>query len=195
MIMNEWSITNAEEHLPAHPVLGPATKTLANLMRATNRNSDGWAYWQLPSKAAVKLMTLIEQGMAWDREQYQHPRTAEPTAAELKRALVPIKRFKATCGFDFEIVETLPPPPPPPAPDPDPLMTITVTRSAGKDGAVLVLIDTTEETGPIRVLVNDDPAFVQAEYEHTGSEPWPEAREMRFEIMPELIAYTHKMVR
>lgn len=51
---------------------------------------------------------------------------------------------------------------------------ITVTRSAGNDRAVLVLIDTTFEPdasdgGPgLRVLINDDEAYVGKAYEFGG---------------------------
>jgi hypothetical protein len=53
---------------------------------------------------------------------------------------------------------------------------VTITRSGGKDGAIVVFIDTEFEPdgsdkGPgLRVLVNDDPAYVGKEHEENRTE-------------------------
>lgn len=68
------------------------------------------------------------------------------------------------------------------------IMTIYVTRSSGSDGAILILIDTAEGAGPIRVAVNDGNVFAQADYEH--SEPPREARQKSMTVTAADIAYT-----
>jgi hypothetical protein len=92
--MNEDEIAWAETRYRLHPVLGPATRTLANLVEWTNANSDGWPYWRKPAQAAAKLMALIEQGERHDRGKYQGPRTPDVTVQDYKRALTPLKAFR-----------------------------------------------------------------------------------------------------
>jgi hypothetical protein len=98
MWMNTWEIEEAANRFSGHPILGPATKTLQNLERWTNSHSDGWPYWQKPSRAAAKLMEMIEAA---------HPFRdgKEPTEAEYKAALRPVKAFRTRQGADFEIVD------------------------------------------------------------------------------------------
>jgi hypothetical protein len=62
----------------------------------TNRNSDGWAYWPKPVRAAKNLMVLLESGDRWD--------PADVTEAELKKAIVPIKSFLTRHGVAHEEV-------------------------------------------------------------------------------------------
>jgi len=105
--MNEWDINEAANLFETHPVLGPATRTLSNLRDAVNGCSDGWAYWRKPAAAANRLMELIEQGRQWRREEFQHPRTPEPTAEQLRAALRPIKVFRTRHpNCRFKIVES-----------------------------------------------------------------------------------------
>src|SRR4051794_31203879 len=89
--MNEWEIEDAAIRYRNHDLLGPATKTLANLADWTNHNSDGWPYWSTPCRAAAKLMELIERdGTA--KYHFDDDRE-DVTAAELKAAYTPIKAF------------------------------------------------------------------------------------------------------
>jgi len=104
MWMNEHDIKEAADRHREHPVLGPATATLKNLMEWTNDNSDGWPYWQPPSKAAAKLQELI-QG---DRMSRFDDERADATKAKLTAALAPVKAFRTRRSAEFEIVETLP---------------------------------------------------------------------------------------
>lgn len=78
--MNEAEIDEYARRHAGHPLLGPATKFLADFRDVVNANSDGWAYWAPPLRAADKLMTLIEK-----------PQTADEAALGL--ALRPIKSF------------------------------------------------------------------------------------------------------
>jgi len=95
--MNEWDIQRVVAVYDRHPILGPASKTLESLKNWTNENSDGWAYWPKPCRAAAKLMELLERD----------PRYGEAvvTEAEYKAALRPIKAFRTRQGADFEIVD------------------------------------------------------------------------------------------
>lgn len=75
----------------------------------------------------------------------------------------------------------------------DPIVTVTVTRSAGPDGAVLVLIDTTEHfqegSRPIRILLNDADVFADVPYLHPDDDDLREAKEVTVDVMAEQIAY------
>lgn len=101
--MNEWEVEEAAERYAAHPVLGPATATLRNLMRWTNRNSDGWPYWAKPTRAAARLMELIERD-GTSRYRFDDERE-DATVVEYQAALRPIKAFRTRQGADFAIVE------------------------------------------------------------------------------------------
>lgn len=101
--MNKWDIERAREMYRDHPILGPATATVANLRAAANANSDGWDYWPAPARAAARLMELIERD-GTSRYAYDAVRP-DATAAELKKALAPVKAFRTRSGIDFEIVE------------------------------------------------------------------------------------------
>jgi hypothetical protein len=96
LYMNEYEIEHALDRNGNDPVLGPASLTLWNLMRWTNENSDGWAYWPKPCRAAKGLQEFIQK--------YSYP-CAYASPAEYKAALRPIKAFRTRQGADFEIVE------------------------------------------------------------------------------------------
>jgi hypothetical protein len=97
--MNAYEIEDAAERHITHPVLGPATRTLLNLRDYANTNSDGWAYWPKPARAAAKLMELIEP---W---QYRFADQDAVAVAEYRKALAPVKAFRTKQKADFEIVE------------------------------------------------------------------------------------------
>ena len=101
--MNEYDIEMAARQHSLHPVLGPAIQTLDNLRYWTNQNSDGWAYWPKPCRAAARLMELIEgDGTSFYRfDDYRQDATVE----KLKAALKPIKAFRTRFNANFEIVE------------------------------------------------------------------------------------------
>lgn len=89
--MNTWDIDTSVNRYRHDAVLGPATRTLSNLRDAADNNSDGWAYWPKPARAAAKLMELIERGTA--------------TQAELRAALAPVKAFRTKSKIEFVIEE------------------------------------------------------------------------------------------
>lgn len=86
--MNYYDIDEAARTYRAHPLLGPATRTLQRLEDTTNQCSDGWAYWPKPARSALKLITLIQE---YDRNRWRDEDRVEPTLAQLKAAYAPIK--------------------------------------------------------------------------------------------------------
>lgn len=101
--MNEWDIARAEDRYAGHPILGPAVRTLRSLVEWTNSNSDGWAYWPKPCRAAARLMELIERD-GTSRYKFDDERE-DVTVAEYRAALRPIKAFRTRQGANFEILE------------------------------------------------------------------------------------------
>jgi len=98
LFMNEYEVEDALRRFSGHPVLGPASRTLANLVDWTNRNSDGWAYWPKPCRAAKALQELFPR--RWDDDTDE-----EYLAEQYRRALRPIKAFRTRQAADFVIVE------------------------------------------------------------------------------------------
>jgi hypothetical protein len=98
--MNDWEIDDAVERHRHHPILGPATQTLHNLAACADANSDGWAYWPKPARAAAKLMELIE-GDPTDR----FAERDDVTKAQLKAAYRPIRSFLTRHKLTCEIIE------------------------------------------------------------------------------------------
>lgn len=100
--MNEHEIEDNLGRWEDHPVLKAASQTLSNLKDAANANSDGWAYWPKPARAAAKLMDLIERD---GTSEYRWGDREDATVAALKAAYSPIKAFRTRTGVQFEIVE------------------------------------------------------------------------------------------
>jgi hypothetical protein len=102
MFLNEYDVAEALVTFAEHPILGPATRTLSALVIATNANSDGWAYWPKPSRAARKLQELIVRDGTY---QYRSGDRPDVTVAEYRKALAPLKAFRTRSGLSFEIFE------------------------------------------------------------------------------------------
>jgi hypothetical protein len=98
--MNEYDIEDAVLRWSYDPVLGPAARTLHNLMVEVNRSSDGWPYWSPPSRASRKLQELLGSV-----DGPSHGRTREELTAAYKAALIPIKSFRTRMVLNFEIEE------------------------------------------------------------------------------------------
>lgn len=103
MWMNEYDVLDAVEYWRDQPLLAAASQTLQNLMDKVNANSDGWAYWKAPQKAAAKLMETIQLAHAYDRRGVDLP--LDDVRSKLRKALVPIKSFRTRSGLDFVIVD------------------------------------------------------------------------------------------
>ena len=101
--MDEYDIEQAVERWRDHPLLGPASRTLAALAAWADDGKDGWMTWPLPMNAAQRLMELIERD---GRRRYQADRVrADVTVEELKKAYTPIKGLRTKMAADFEIEE------------------------------------------------------------------------------------------
>jgi len=75
------------------------------LRDAADANSDGWAYWPKPARAAARLMELIERdGTA--RYRFDQERK-DVTGAGLRKAYAPIKAFRRRSGLSFEIYDPI----------------------------------------------------------------------------------------
>lgn len=96
MWMNEYDIEEALR-LTARfelPVARHAAEILSRLKDWTNENSDGWPYWQKPSRAADKLMTALESAIGASRR----GDNVDMTEAQLQKTLTPIKSFLTRRG-------------------------------------------------------------------------------------------------
>lgn len=91
--MNEYDVNDAVRRWTYDPVLGPAARTLQNLMQAVNSNSDGWPYWQAPRRASKLLQALVTTP----------PKTREEQKLAYTKALTPLKRFRTVKGIHFEV--------------------------------------------------------------------------------------------
>ena len=76
------------------------------LLRAVNalrvwadENSDGWAYWPKPAKAAARAMEAIQPDVT--RRAWELP---DVTDADLTKALSPIKAFLTRQGADWKAI-------------------------------------------------------------------------------------------
>ena len=98
--MNEYDIDDALGYFRDDPIVGPAVVTLDNLRRCVDRNSDGWAYWPKPTRAAAQLMELIGEA----QREYRYSGETTVTAAQVRKAYGPIKAFLTRSGLTCEIV-------------------------------------------------------------------------------------------
>jgi hypothetical protein len=107
MWMNEHEVEETFDRLdsahPAVPNLAAGASVLDALVAWTNANSDGWPYWQKPSKAANSLMTVLHNRDYAIR--FGHDREGKPlediTTAELALVLRPIKAFLTRQEIDW----------------------------------------------------------------------------------------------
>jgi hypothetical protein len=93
--MNTYDIDEAVERFQNRPVLGKAARLLAEFRDEVNAHSDGWAYWQAPSKAAGRLIDLLQKHLD---ARFSHTPLPEPTEDEVRRTLAPIKAFYTRLG-------------------------------------------------------------------------------------------------
>lgn len=88
MWMNQHDIEMLNSRTHACPNVQKGVQLLYRLMQAVNQQSDGWAYWHAPAKAADKLMDLIRTaGNIW------YDTSGTITDKQLKDAITPIRRM------------------------------------------------------------------------------------------------------
>lgn len=83
--MNDYDIDSAvaRHTRNSHPNRVGAALVIRRLAECTNQNSDGWAHWPKPCRAAAKLMELADD---WRADE-------DCTDAELAAAVKPVKAF------------------------------------------------------------------------------------------------------
>lgn len=99
---NEPEIDQHVRRFASHPILGRATRLLSEYRHEVNNNSDGWAYWKIAARAASKLMTLIEKANL--QGFHYNPSYVEPTEADLRTAITPIKTFCTKHNLTMPII-------------------------------------------------------------------------------------------
>jgi hypothetical protein len=92
MWMNEYEVAQAIFNFHDTPNLLQGALVLDKLTIWTNRNSDGWPYWQKPARAAKSLMALLQGADRFN--------PVDISEADLKKALSPIKAFLTRQGVD-----------------------------------------------------------------------------------------------
>lgn len=104
MKMNQSDIEIMASNTHDCPNVRKAVRLLAALLEAVNAQSDGWAHWAAPSRAAEPLMDLLRGvGNIW------HDTHGTISDSELRKAITPIKamvtnqkRIQAAHGNKFE---------------------------------------------------------------------------------------------
>lgn len=88
MWMNQAEIEFAASRIHACPNVTKGVQLLHRLMEAVNAQSDGWAYWSAPGKAADKLMDLLKTAgnLSYDTN-------GTISDADLRKAVSPIRRM------------------------------------------------------------------------------------------------------
>jgi hypothetical protein len=101
MFMNEYEIDMYRHRFDPvrQPNLNYLAQTVQHLSFWADRNSDGWAHWPKPAKAARKAMEVLYEHRLADRD-------FDITDREFTAALSPIKSFLTRQGVKH--VEVLP---------------------------------------------------------------------------------------
>ncbi len=96
--MNRYELERAAMTFPpeTYPNLARANLTVMRLANWADRNSDGWAYWPKPARAANKLMELLQTADPWE--------PVDITGAELRKASAPIKAFLTRQGINHDLI-------------------------------------------------------------------------------------------
>jgi hypothetical protein len=95
--MNDYDIETAQYRFSqgSTPNREKVADIVAKLADWADSNSDGWAFWPKPAKAAAKAMDLIDPQTNAD---YDRMYATDATEAEVKAALSPIKSFLTRNG-------------------------------------------------------------------------------------------------
>jgi hypothetical protein len=96
------NFTKAVRWWRSHPVLGPATATLAALRDASERFPGSWVYFGEPALAASALAALIQGD---DTARYDR---SDATPEAMHAALQPVIKFRAAHGLNFPVTSALP---------------------------------------------------------------------------------------
>ena len=104
MFMNQGDIEWAASQHHECPNVRKGVRLLLRLMEAVNQQSDGWAYWNAPSKAVEKLVDLLQTA-----GNLNHGTHGTISVVDLRKAITPIrtmitkqKKIQARYGNTFE---------------------------------------------------------------------------------------------
>lgn len=99
MFMNDYDLEIARRTFirASAPNLLGLVYTVEHLAEWANENSDGWAYWPKPSRAAEKAMQAIAEGERRYREGYATG-TVDCSDADVATFARPIKAFLTRQG-------------------------------------------------------------------------------------------------
>ena len=101
--MNEYDLFSAQSRYEPGRVPNRAylTQVVMALAEWANHNSDGWAYWPKPTRAASRAMELIESTTSAENDRREQ---VDATDAETAAALRPIRAFLTRQGVRSETV-------------------------------------------------------------------------------------------
>jgi hypothetical protein len=101
--MNEYDLFSAQRRYEPGRVPNRAylTQVVMALADWANHNSDGWAYWPKPCRAAARAIELVESTAS---PEYDRRQREDATEAEVQAALRPIKAFLTRQGVRHETV-------------------------------------------------------------------------------------------
>jgi hypothetical protein len=111
MFMNQVEIEWAARQQHDCPNVRKGVRLLQRLMEAVNEQSDGWAYWPAPSKAAEPLVKLLQT--AGNLQHGTHGKIAD---ADFRKAVGKIRsmvtrqaKLQAKYGnkFEFDVTAAL----------------------------------------------------------------------------------------
>jgi hypothetical protein len=90
--MNDYDLTSAEQRYSQGdtPNRLRLTRIVSALREWADQNSDGWAYWPKPVRAASKAIELIDSTTTPENQRRSRE---DITEVEMSRALSPIKAF------------------------------------------------------------------------------------------------------
>jgi hypothetical protein len=100
LFASEWDIHGWQQAFNAatgYPNLGRLADNLDALREWTNDNSDGWAYWVKPRRAAQRIIATLHT-TASDLRDYRSGDVVDLTEADVKRLLAPVKAFLTRQG-------------------------------------------------------------------------------------------------
>lgn len=99
LFMNDYDIETAQYRFSQGetPNREKVADVVARLADWADRNSDGWAHWPKPAKAATKAMELVYPVTNAD---YDRMYDTDATEVEVKAAFRPIKAFLTRNGVD-----------------------------------------------------------------------------------------------
>lgn len=97
--MNDYDIETAQYRFSqgGTPNREKVADIVAKLAEWTDDNSDGWAHWSKPSRAAAKAMDLIDPRTYDEIVEFEQNDCSD---AEVTRAFAPIKAFLTRQGVD-----------------------------------------------------------------------------------------------